>query len=654
MSIPFTLLCNGVEKSLADWGLDDLHFDWYNLAPDHVAFMLGGRPVDAASLFPFGAAVEIWQGRSAIGVGGKRWFCGRVDPWEMAGGGRDKPYENQMGHLVGPWWWLENLLYQMTYISNAGILYSTPRAVLNVAYDPVTTHWKWLTTGQQIAAALQWAIGQGAPIQIGNIAPWASPASNYKQGIYCSEVIQQMWRVESDFVGVWDYSTLPYPTIHFLKGSAAQLDPSLSPAQQALLLLAPKNIPLDSNPWLGKVRIKTRPDRIKAYVRIFYDQITTVNQTQTLTIAVDQYPNPAPADLESKFRGLDLFFDLAGAKIAATFEEDLLTSTPFDITSLAQWQIWRPELAAASVASVVILNAATTPPADAGHPAPALACRDTDNNGNPVPYNIACAFELLEGGFHDWMQFPGQKVRATAWAQVTYKAPVGTTPRVECKQLNYDFTAIALNTNNVPSNVWTFTQTVQEYAEPQPVGVAKALYLALQSNAITGEIDGEEQELSNAIGFGNCLNFITPSRPEWAALNSVVQNISGSALKGYSQIKFGEPLHLTAQQNVDLQRVCRLRVPSLNLAFLFGGVLNSGGGTVRHPRKTHAHASQASTPQKLSDAVYASPNPDTETNPAKMGAIVIDPNVAAVPLGDQAPLITISASDVLAIDALNP
>lgn len=618
--IPFTLLCNGIEKSLADWGIDDLEYEWDNLAPHYLTFTIGGRAIDAASIFPYGATVEVWQGRSAIGQGGTRWFYGRVEPWELAGVGGESPSENQMGRLVNPWWHLAHLVYQMEYISNSGVLYSTPRVVLNVAYDPVTTHWKYLTTGQQIAAALQWAIDQGAPIKIGNIAPWASPASDFQKGITCAEVIQKMWRIESDFVVVWDYSTLPYPTIHCLKGSAAQLDPSLSPAQQAPLLLAPKNIDLNAANWLEKVRIKPRPDWQKSYVRIFYDQVNAINQSQFLAITIDQWPNPLPADTESKFRGLDLFFDLSGSRISQTLEEEIITTAPFDITSLAQWQRWKPDLAADTIQSVVILNSFTAPPADANHSVPAIQCTDNDANGNAVAYNYACAFELLDGMYHDWMLFPGQKVRATAWAQITHKN--GT---VEFRQLTADFTAVALNTLYTPYTAWTETQTIQAYAENAPQGVAKAIYTAWQALAVEGQLTSIEQELTGAIGFGNCLNFISPQQPAWATLNAVVQSISGSALHGTTNVRFGAPLHLTAAQLVDLMRISRFRFPSLNLAYLFGGALSDGGGTVRHPRKSHTRAAQAGAVHKQKLVVSPSPNPAGETSPANQITIDLDP-----------------------------
>ena len=44
----FTIFNAGVEKPLADWGLDDLQFSDNDLAPATVEFTAAGRAVDAA------------------------------------------------------------------------------------------------------------------------------------------------------------------------------------------------------------------------------------------------------------------------------------------------------------------------------------------------------------------------------------------------------------------------------------------------------------------------------------------------------------------------------------------------------------------------------------------------------------------------------
>jgi hypothetical protein len=198
----------------------------------------------------------------------------------------------------------------------------------------------------------------------------------------------------------------------------------------------------------------------------------------------------------------------------------------------------------------------------------------------------------------------------------------------------------------------TFTQTtntVQAYAEAQPVGLPKVMYLAWQSLAVEGALTTLEKELASLVSFGNCLNFITPPRPEWATVNAVVQSITGSAIKGTTNVKFGAPLHLTAQQFIDFLRVARYRVPSVDIAFLFGGALATGGGTVRHPRKSHAHAAGHGAEELKVTAIYASQQPDIEADTTKQGSIILDPSVTS----GTGPAVGITAQKILDADALN-
>ncbi|MGA2178775.1 MAG: hypothetical protein ABSH15_04250 [Verrucomicrobiota bacterium] len=645
-TVEFTLTCNGVEKALADWGIDDLEYDWENLAPHFVTFTVAGRAIDASNIFPYGATVIIQQdrvGTAGAFSGGKRWFYGRVEPWDLVGGGGR---EDQIGRLVNPWWYLMQKGYKMVYTqTNNGVKtqFTTSRVVLGILFNQVTAQPMQINTGAQIIAALQWAISQGAPIQIGNIAPWGYPPTDFQRGISCAEVIQKMWRVESDFVVVWDYTTLPYPTIHCLKGSTANLDPSLSAGQKAALVLTPLNIDLNAANWLEKVHIKPRPDWQKSYVNIDYDQINTQGNSQYLALGNDHWPDPLPTDTESLFRGVDLYFDLAGSKVSSSSESTTITSAPFNITTLAQWQSWKPELASQNIASVGFAAV------DSTHPAPALITQAAES-----AYNAANYCEVLDGNYHDWLanapnNITAQKVRASAWITVVYKSAPGKKGHKVTKLVHYDFTAISLNTANVATTFTQTTNTVQAYAEAQPVGLPKVMYLAWQSLAVEGALTTLEKELASLVSFGNCLNFITPPRPEWATVNAVVQSITGSAIKGTTNVKFGAPLHLTAQQFIDFLRVARYRVPSVDIAFLFGGALATGGGTVRHPRKSHAHAAGHGAEELKVTAIYASQQPDIEADTTKQGSIILDPSVTS----GTGPAVGITAQKILDADALN-
>jgi hypothetical protein len=617
--IPFTIYSGGVEKSLAGWGLDDLQFSDNDLAPSTVEFTVAGRAVDATDLFAYGSRVTIFQNRNFDGAnysGGSCWFDGRVEPWERNG---TNGSEDCIGRLVNAWWYFERLQYKMqfirTYAAGATVTYTTNRVVLGVSINATGTGWVVLNTGQQIAAAVNWAISQGAPVQLGAMAPWAPVISDFQKCIKVSQVIQKMWQIESDFVALWDYSTvgnnpaaLGTPTIHFKKCSAANCNPAVSASG---LTLTPLTINLDAGNWLSKFKIKPRPDWIKSYVFINYDQINTFGNESFLSIGSDQWPAVLPADTESKFNGVDLYYDLAGYKQTPQNQSGHITSAPFDITNLATWQKWKSELLAPTVASSVIVGAATTPAATTLHPAPTLVTKEVDASGNPVAYNNYNLYELLDGNWADWMADPlamasanmptisAQKVKATAWVFITFSNGTKT-----YKQITKEFTAISYNTAFADLTINTQTVTTTQYSEVQPVGLAKIMYNAWRSLAVEGIFSTLETEIGATnpqVTRANCLNFTSAGVApfagggtimDWSAVNAPVRRVSGSAVKGTCTVEFGAPLHLTANALVDLVRASRVRVTSVNLAYLFGGQLNDGVSTIKHVRKTHAHAAE--------------------------------------------------------------
>ena len=312
----FTIFNNGVEKSLADWGLDDLQFSDNDLAPATIEFTAAGRAVDAADLFAYGSRVIIYQNRTGSGTtwsGGTCWFDGRVEPWERNG---SPGSEDCIGRLVNAWWYFDRLQYKMTFTvaasSTTTTTYATNRVILGVKWTG-TTGWLSLNTGGQITEAVNYAISQGAPVTLGRVAPWAPVISDFQKCIKVSQVIEKMWQIESDFIVVWDYSTVGTdptqpgtPTIHFLKCTQANLNPALSSGVKATLVLTPVTINLDAGNWISKFKIKPRPDWIKSYVYINYDTLSTYGSSQYLGIGADWYPATLPTDTESKFNGVDL------------------------------------------------------------------------------------------------------------------------------------------------------------------------------------------------------------------------------------------------------------------------------------------------------------------------------------------------------------
>ena len=264
---------NGAPATLASLGIESATFDLNNLAADTLTFTVGGLAFDAAQLWKYGQLVAVLK------PDGTRFFFGRVEPWTREG---TPDSQNHLGRLVNPWWYLVQKIYSQRYVSAIGDAkgnitgyntYSTPRVVLNILYNGqvAPAGFYSATTGQQIADAVNWAISQGAPIKLGVTDPATLPFSDFQKGIFCSEVIKLMFRKEPDFVMDWDYTTTPFPTVHFRKMAS----------------LTPLLIDLTTVTVREQVRIKERPDWQRSYVRITYDQTNSYSGGQFLAIYQD-------------------------------------------------------------------------------------------------------------------------------------------------------------------------------------------------------------------------------------------------------------------------------------------------------------------------------------------------------------------------------
>ena len=136
--------------------------------------------------------------------------------------------------VAGPWWYLENLVFQQPY-QNIFLGYSvagdpTSPAIFGQANSShlflnqasVPNALQKITTGQQIIEAVNWALkpfitaGITPPFQIGAVTPSADVPIDEVRDITCAEVIHKMLRWSPDAVTYFDYSTSP-PTFNCVR-----------------------------------------------------------------------------------------------------------------------------------------------------------------------------------------------------------------------------------------------------------------------------------------------------------------------------------------------------------------------------------------------------------------------------------------------------
>jgi hypothetical protein len=562
-------VAGNVTNTLADWGISELDRERNSLATHTVTLIAEGRELDAADLFAYGATVEIFR------PDGKRWFYGRVEPVERNG---EPDRENHFYRLAGIGWYLENLAYKQIYQFGSGqnaIRFATPHVFLNLNLAGK------ITTGAQISDALAYAISQGAPITIGNIAPWAVPPVDEVKNITCMEVMHKMFRWEPDMVMHVDETTMPYPTIHFLKPG------NLDPAGNGVGKLVPVTIDLNAGSPLVSATVKPRPDWQRPFVNLTFEQVNN----GFLNTVSDIWPNPLPPQ---KFGGLETAITLQGLR--SSQNTAVLTSAPIDINGIQanagtrNWSDWAPSIVSPNISNVALRQNDPNPL----FTNPAITCVELDAQGNAVDYDPNCKYELVEGEHTDWLaQAPNnikaQRVRITAYADFTY----ANTHRENAKQLMKEVTLISVNTAQIAT---TYTQTiVQQYQDPIPVGLAKIIWQACQLLACEGRLHFTEQDCSGLVEFSNSLNLKSASQPAWANLNAIIQGITEKALSGETTVKFGAPQHLTAGDFVDLLRVARNRNILADINMMIGNALSSLV-PVYQGRKTHASHAQHGSP----------------------------------------------------------
>jgi hypothetical protein len=227
----WTILYNGTEKLLADWGLTRVQRRLVSQGVDELTFTAEGTPTDAAPVFANYSTITLYRNRlqatDGTFSGGTIWFVGLITQYPRAG----SPEAESMAYkAVGPWWYLDNYVFQQPY-QNIFLGYAVAGDPTTAIYGQAYSSHLFLnqgnavnaltkiTTGQQIIEALNWALkpfvtaNAPLPFQIGTVSPDVDCPIDEVRDITCAEVIHKMLRWTPDAVTWFDYSTSP-PTFH--------------------------------------------------------------------------------------------------------------------------------------------------------------------------------------------------------------------------------------------------------------------------------------------------------------------------------------------------------------------------------------------------------------------------------------------------------
>ena len=544
----WTIVCNGTETLLADWGLTRVTRRIVSQGVDELTFSADGTSADAAPLFPNHATVVLWRDRTANGdgtfSGGTTWFQGLVVQVPRAGGPGD---ESMMYKAVGPWWYLENRVFQQPY-ENIFLGFAVAGDPTTALYGQATSSHLFLnqgdtsgaltkiTTGVQIIQALNWALKPFVdahitpPFQIGNITPALDVPIDEVRDITCAEVIHKMLRWSPDAVTWFDYTTTP-PTFNCVRR-----------ADMPVI-----NVAANGSGPLKDFTINARYDLQAPSVQIFYETVSSVNGQESLSLIKDFYPNPLPTDPQKQFASLQFTVDLQG--ISAHVTTAKITVDPINPADPNWWLGKHPQFKPhdptnpadnnseylSFTIDATTLQRSANPPVDAG--------------GNAVA-DKNFANELTTGQLTDWMTFKAQRITLKVLATVV-------TRKGEIKN-NVPLTYQCLSTDATSG---TFTnQSVIAYPEPVPVGLAQYIYEAINVLQFEGGMTLQEPDVSGSLLIGNFFNLTGGALAEWSTMAAMVQAVTEDIDNGRSNIEFGPPHYLSAGELVDLLRVNRARI----------------------------------------------------------------------------------------------
>lgn len=562
----WTLTYNGVEKSLSAWGLDDLVGTFGHATPDTVDMRLGGRRVDAAILFAYGAKVVIKRDRTGSGSsfsGGSIYFTGWVRNLSMLA--RPRSHSHQCS-LVGPWWYLKKS-YEQQYQNWTG--YTTPgdprtsptfetvthsRVFLNQTTDMATYPTGQINTGLQIKDALNWVLkpfvdaGATPPFQVGTVDVAVNAPIEDVKAITCEQVTQKELRWSPSAVVWFDYTTV-IPTLHcrdYANLTTFNLDKRV---------LKPTSLD-----------IKPRYDRQCSFVRISYELNNDINGTQFTNIVERVYPDPVPAGVETQFNGVTFPIDLRGATRRTT--QAPLVCEAINLLS-TDWWLRHDKSYAAAVADGRIEQFVLV-----GNPT-----IETDDGAA----DLGLPREVTQGTPAEWMtvnQIPiaTQRLKISQKVRIKYKAKGAgaIVPELHDKTFSVD-----LNSTNAVTGLYTEGEAAT--AEQIPDGLERQLYDSLSRLPWEGSFELTENEVGDGPGLGTKLN-ILGGRAEWATMGAVVQSYTESIKGGRTSVQFGWPDYLNAGDLVDLLRVARNLSHQNSVSMRSGR--NAGGGRIGLAKST--------------------------------------------------------------------
>ncbi len=529
MTTPVTWKING--NDAATLGINVLSLKTVNQAPGEFSFQVPGN-MAANTAYPYRSTVTLLRNSTC-------WFRGVVTTVPRAGEPRRETIQ-----IVAQdaWYYLDNITFEQDWsVWSDGAVVSASKARCILGRNKAGEQ---QTNGQVIREALSWAIGSGAPIQIGTIEPSAQIPATEDQDITCSQVIQQMLRWSPDTVCYWTYNgTTPVFNCRYRRNLPAA------------------TFNLNEGAPNSTVEITARPDLQLPAVVLKYEKTNSNDNNSYSTIEIDKYPTSATGREIGAFVGT---VNLSG--FSQSFMYQRVETANIATGTEEWWQLKFPWMADRIKYPLIKVYAIARSGAK---------CPDGESSSGEMRYKVINDLprELIDGQVLDWMQKDAGEETVTA--------------KVHYKQVNEDGTEEEVEDQDIAITITATDATTRKYwrmssysgAETTPSGLAQELYTSCAAMHYQGSISIIEQECTGKYALGQVLNLMG-GISEWTAMKALVQSVSYHLDSGTTTVNIGPPQQLGFADLVELLKVTRNSRPSMSVTVRESGDIASSDSTI--------------------------------------------------------------------------
>ncbi len=584
-----TLEYDGVEKSLADWGiaLDSVQLTERNLAASILTFTRVGDALADAAVFAYRGKIILRVNRDGSGTswtngtGARMDFIGYrlLDRVQTSGENFGVQYQ-----FANAWHFLEQTPLVQFFVSRDtdGEVLFTKRVNELLLFQRLdgSNAIEKRTNGEQVGDILQFVLdafaaqGMAQPFIIGTIDPALELPSYQTRQLMCAAAILKCLELSPDVNCFFDYSTavstVPTPTIHF-RSRANQTGVSLA---------------LHNGTDHKSLAIMARPDLQPRSVVVTYKITGSDSGSLWIQYLTDKYGPNGQSHASDPDYGLDVltqFIDLQGRQtnsVTADITTQVVNAThATEATRLAWWKGKRQSLKSDLISGLAIDAGSITVKDEAG--------ADVDLGDYPR--------ELIGQPLPPWTG------KTTKWVTITAKANYNTyatsgaataaTAALATRKAKEEVIPVRIQVTDATTTVYS---TTSEAADGEAVpglvevvdgigtfsnGLAKKIWDVLSVLQYEGEDVRVADVPSGAVTFANKLN-LTGGLTAWATMAAQIQGITRHYGTGEVSVSFGPTKHNNADALNQLIQWSRPRFVWFNPALQETGQISGGDGPI--------------------------------------------------------------------------